>query len=255
MAASATLIAPVFPGRSNHHGTLFGGEALALMDKAAFLAASRHGRDTFVTASCDRIDFAAPAHVGELAEAVATVSKVGRTSVRVTVELYAEALLSGERRLCTRGLFVMVAPGRRDPLPPEPDASTGDLTASEEQATVFMDMVFPPATNHYGTLYGGDALSLMGRAAFVHATRLARGVMVMAASGRTDFTSPIQEGEMVELTASLERVGRSSLTIAVTLTAENLLTGDRREAARSSFVMVQVDKAGRPSALKLLPTR
>ena len=150
------------------------------MDKAAFLAASRHGRNTFVTASCDRIDFAAPALVGELAEAVATVTSVGRTSIKVTVELHAEALLSGERRLCTRGVFVMVAPGRANPLPPAPDDLEGDPAVPSTERTVFMEMVFPPATNHYGTLYGGDALSLMGRAAFVHATRVARGVMVMA---------------------------------------------------------------------------
>lgn len=37
------LIDMVFPGDANHHGTLFGGVALAHMDKVAFLAASRHG--------------------------------------------------------------------------------------------------------------------------------------------------------------------------------------------------------------------
>lgn len=38
------LIDMVFPGDTNHHGTLFGGVALAHMDKVAFIAASRHGR-------------------------------------------------------------------------------------------------------------------------------------------------------------------------------------------------------------------
>lgn len=52
------LIDMVFPGDTNHHGTLFGGVALAHMDKVAFLAASRHGRAPFVTAASQRIDFA-----------------------------------------------------------------------------------------------------------------------------------------------------------------------------------------------------
>ena len=54
------LIDIVFPGDTNHHGTLFGGVALAHMDKVAFLAASRHGRAPFVTASSQKIDFSAP---------------------------------------------------------------------------------------------------------------------------------------------------------------------------------------------------
>ena len=49
------LIDMIFPGDTNHHGTLFGGTALAHMDKVAFLAASRHGRATFVTAASERI--------------------------------------------------------------------------------------------------------------------------------------------------------------------------------------------------------
>ena len=47
----ARLIEMVFPQQTNHYGTLFGGQALALMDKAAFVVASRYARRTVVTAS------------------------------------------------------------------------------------------------------------------------------------------------------------------------------------------------------------
>ncbi len=50
------LIDMIFPCDANHHGTLFGGVALAHMDKVAFLAASRHGRAPFVTAASEKID-------------------------------------------------------------------------------------------------------------------------------------------------------------------------------------------------------
>ena len=36
--------------------------------------------------------------------------------------------------------------------------------------TRFVEMVFPEQANHYGTLFGGNALSLMGKAAFVAAS-------------------------------------------------------------------------------------
>ncbi|MEN2786394.1 acyl-CoA thioesterase [Sphingomonas qilianensis] len=100
------LIDMIFPGDTNHHGTLFGGVALAHMDKVAFLAAARHGRAPFVTASCERIDFTAPARLGELIEATGRIVRVGNSSLDVEVELVAEELISASggcaRVVCSR---------------------------------------------------------------------------------------------------------------------------------------------------------
>lgn len=247
-AADVRLVDMIFPGDANHHGTLFGGAALALMDKVAFLAAARHGRAPFVTASSDRIDFAAPARMGEMIDAAARVVRVGNSSLDVAVDLVAEVPTSGERRLCTSGLFTLVAvrgPDTNLPLPPLTPAPPPDGTGELRIA----DIVFPQQTSHYGTLYGGDALKMMGKAAFIAATRHARGVMVMAASDRIDFVSQIREGEMVELTADIRMTGRSSVRVAVHLAAENLLSGERRHAASALFTMVAVDRDGRPSPI------
>lgn len=42
LPAPVSMIEIVFPDQTNHYGTLFGGHALRLMNKAAFVAASRH---------------------------------------------------------------------------------------------------------------------------------------------------------------------------------------------------------------------
>lgn len=105
----ATLIEMVFPQQTNHYGTLFGGQALALMDKAAFVVASRYARRTVVTASSEKTDFHVPVRQGQLVELVAKVVATGRTSMTVEVELFSEDLLTGDRQLGTRGRFVMVA--------------------------------------------------------------------------------------------------------------------------------------------------
>ena len=55
--------------------------------------------------------------------------------------------------------------------------------------TRFVEMVLPEQANHYGTLFGGNALSLMGKAAFVAATRRARQSVVMATSDKIEFHS------------------------------------------------------------------
>ena len=242
------LIDIVFPGDANHHGTLFGGVALAHMDKVAFLAASLHGRAPFVTASSQKIDFAAPARIGEVIEATGRVTRVGRSSLDVTVELLAEAPESGEQRLCTRGLFTLVAvkgPDTKLPLP----AIREDVDSDDDDTLRFVDMIFPQQTSHYGSLYGGDALKMMGKAAFLAATRHSRAAVVMAASDRIDFRSQIREGEMVELVACVKMTGRSSIRVDVELWAEHLLTGNCRQAARSTFTMVAVDADGKPVPL------
>jgi acyl-CoA hydrolase len=246
---SVRLIDMVFPGDANHHGTLFGGVGMAHMDKVAFMAATRHARRPFVTASCDRLDFTASALIGEMVEAIGRVVRVGRTSLSVEVELHAEALLTGERRLCTRGVFHMVAMDRgpeRPPLPPLP----AEPEASDEPWLTTVEIVFPFRTNHYGGLFGGDALDLMGKAAFISATRRARAIMVMAASRQVDFTAPIKVGHMVELRSRVTTVGRTSLTTEVELWGEDPLSGERTRSAVAEFVMVAVDADGRPTPIE-----
>lgn len=99
----------VFPDHANHLGTLFGGQALAWMDKVAFVAATRFARRTVVTARSEQVDFHVPVRQGQLVELVARVVEVGRSSMQIEVELNAEDALAGTRRLCTRGRFTMIA--------------------------------------------------------------------------------------------------------------------------------------------------
>ena len=108
-AKTVTMIEVVFPDQTNHYGTLFGGHALRLMDKAAFVAASRYARKTVVTACSERVDFQAAIRHGSLVELNAHVIATGRSSMTVSVDLVAEDLLSGERQLCAQGRFVLVA--------------------------------------------------------------------------------------------------------------------------------------------------
>ena len=94
-------------------------------------------------------------------------------------------------------------------------AAIAPTEQTREDQTRFAEMIFPEQANHYGTLFGGHALNLMGKAAFITATRWARQNVVMAASNKIEFHEPIRVGELVELIASITRVGRSSMTVAV----------------------------------------
>lgn len=120
----------VFPTDTNHLGTIFGGALVAWMDKVAAFAAIRRARNAVVTASIDQIDFKVPIREGNLVELLARVEGVGRTSLRVRVEVNKENPMDGSRELCTVGHFTMVAVdanGRPTPVPmdsPESNQST-----------------------------------------------------------------------------------------------------------------------------------
>jgi acyl-CoA hydrolase len=112
----------IMPNQTNHHGSLFGGHALGLMDHAGWVAATRYARGTMVTVASDRIEFKVPVYAGQLVELVARIVKVGRTSVTVGVDMFSEDVATGARRLATSGSFVFVAiddDGR--PVPIDPD--------------------------------------------------------------------------------------------------------------------------------------
>lgn len=244
----------VQPHQANHLGSFFGGAAMAHMDKIASLVAARHARRPFVTASCDKLDFKAPVLVGNLIELTGQVRLVGRTSLVVDVELNAEDMLTGARHLCTRGAFTMVAQDRKtnpQRLPPAPD-TLPQLTASEAGSARVLELVFPGDTNAQGQLLGGNAMSLMGKAAQIAASRHTRGDVGMAASERIDFIAPTLEGELLDVAANVSAVGNSSMRVSVRAEAENLMSGERRLVGEAVHVMVALDTVGRPMAAKPL---
>jgi acyl-CoA hydrolase len=108
----------VFPGSTNHYDTLFGGEAMYLMDEVAFMAATRYSRKKMVTVSSERIDFNKPIPGGTIIELIGTVEHVGRTSVRVLVEIFIENMYSDSREKAIAGKFTLVAiDDNKQPVP------------------------------------------------------------------------------------------------------------------------------------------
>jgi acyl-CoA hydrolase len=103
------MMHPIFPGSANHYDTLFGGQAMAWMDQAAFICATRWCRHKVVTAHSGAIDFHQSIPVGTIVELIATIEKVGRSSMTVNVQLWFEPMTRAERTLGCEGTFVLVA--------------------------------------------------------------------------------------------------------------------------------------------------
>ncbi len=107
--AQARVTKAVFPDRTNHHDTLFGGTALLWMDEISFIAATRFSRQNLVTVSSDRIDFKHSVPAGSVVELVADVVEVGRTSLKVRVDMFVESLYEDGSKKAITGLFSFVA--------------------------------------------------------------------------------------------------------------------------------------------------
>src|SRR6056297_1665041 len=99
----------VFPQDTNPIGTLYGGTAMKWMDEVAFLTATRFARRQVVTVSMDRVDFKTPIPRGNIVEMIGEVTRVGNTSVTVTVSILREDPLSGGQQLAIQGELVMVS--------------------------------------------------------------------------------------------------------------------------------------------------
>lgn len=97
------------PTDANFLGKVFGGSILSMLDLVAYATASRFAGNICVTASFDRVDFHEPIEVGEIVTGEGFVSFVGRTSVEVTIEVYAENVLEQSRRHTNTARVTMVA--------------------------------------------------------------------------------------------------------------------------------------------------
>lgn len=120
--ASKTVLSDLMaPPDANLHGTVFGGKVLSMVDKAAAVAAMRHAGRLCVTVAMDRVEFLVPIEVGDVVIVEAQVNGVGRSSIELGVEVYAETLGGGARRHTNSCLVTMVAvDDKRRPAPVPP---------------------------------------------------------------------------------------------------------------------------------------
>jgi len=107
----------------NQYGNLFGGRVLSVIDELAFITCSRTylGRN-FVTRAVHNAEFTAPARLGDVLEFNFGIESVGRTSLRVRVEMVVHDAATDARRKSFDGIIVMVCVddnGQPTPLPTE----------------------------------------------------------------------------------------------------------------------------------------
>jgi acyl-CoA thioesterase YciA len=97
------------PKDTNANGDIFGGWLLSQMDLAGGIAAGEVARGRVATVAIDGMAFLTPVHVGAVVRCYTDVLEVGRSSVRIMVEVWIDSKHDGEPIKVTEGEFVFVA--------------------------------------------------------------------------------------------------------------------------------------------------
>jgi acyl-CoA thioesterase YciA len=112
--------------------------------------------------------------------------------------------------------------------------------------------LLPKDTNALGTIFGGVILSHIDLASAVEARKVAPHRYVTKAMREVEFHSPVFLGDLVSFFTETLRVGRSSITVKVTVQAERWEggTGDVVKVTEAEVVLVAVDEHGRPCPIR-----
>ena len=112
-------------------------------------------------------------------------------------------------------------------------------------------ILLPKDTNALGTIFGGVILSHIDLASAVEARKVARRRYVTKAMREVEFHEPVFLGDIVSFFTETIRVGRTSITVKVTVEAERWGggRGERVKVTEAEVVLVSVDEAGQPTPI------
>lgn len=117
-----TLRTLAMPSDANAAGDIFGGWVMAQMDLACGIRAAERAKGRVVTAAVKEMAFAKPMKIGDTLCIYSHIAHVGRTSMVLKVEAWAQRYLSDRMEKVTDADFIMVAldkDGKPSPVPPE----------------------------------------------------------------------------------------------------------------------------------------
>ena len=121
-------------------------------------------------------------------------------------------------------------------------------------------VLLPKDTNAYGTIFGGVILSHIDLASAVEARKAAPHRYVTRAMREVEFHEPVFLGDIVSFYTETVRVGRTSVTVRVSVEAERwgfapgapkgAGHGERVKVTEAEVVLVAVDDRWRPVPIR-----
>jgi acyl-CoA thioesterase YciA len=97
------------PADTNANGDIFGGWVMSRMDQAGGIAGVSRSHGRVVTVAVDAMTFIRPVKVGDVLCVYTEVEKVGRTSMKIHIEAWAQRFMTRDREKVTDATFTFVA--------------------------------------------------------------------------------------------------------------------------------------------------
>ena len=124
-------------------------------------------------------------------------------------------------------------------------------------------LLLPKDTNAYGTIFGGVILSHIDLASAVEARKVAPLRFVTKAMREVEFHEPVFLGDVVNFYTETLRIGRTSITVRVSVEAERWSVarggkvgrGERVKVTEAEVVLVAVNDQGRPIPIAVEPVQ
>lgn len=111
------------------------------------------------------------------------------------------------------------------------------------------EMVLPQHTNSFHNVFGGQVMAWIDICAAIAAQRHSRRPCVTASVDALQFLAPVKRGWFINLKASVNYVGRTSMEIGVRVEGENPVTGERHHTSSAYLTFVALDENNQPSVI------
>lgn len=124
------------------------------------------------------------------------------------------------------------------------------MTAAEQKPTgdlTLRTLAMPADANAAGDIFGGWVMAQMDLACGIRAAERARGRVVTAAVKEMSFAKPMKVGDTLCVYTHVTRVGRTSMTLKVEAWAQRYLSHVMEKVTDADFIMVALDREGRPT--------
>lgn len=120
-----------------------------------------------------------------------------------------------------------------------------------EKELVIKVVAMPCDTNPDGDMFGGWILSQMDLAAYLHARKLAQHKIVTVAIDNIVFHRPVLVGDCLICYATIEKIGRTSITIKIDAMVERKQSHKQEQVTEGRFTFVAIDADRKPVQFKM----
>ena len=111
-------------------------------------------------------------------------------------------------------------------------------------ALTIRTLAMPADTNPAGDIFGGWVMSQMDIAGAIAAVERAKGRVVTVAVEAMTFIAPVKVGDILCVYTTIERIGQTSITVAIEAWARRNRLDDRVKVTDGHFVYVALGDDG-----------